>query len=95
MASRLPVVVAGVGGPLDFVVHAETGLLFDPNSQQSLIEAIGALFTDPILPTTWPGMPGLKRGPQLDPRVGFTARELRYAYPGQSDETSSVVYGIW
>ncbi len=49
MASRLPVVVAGAGGPLDFVVHGETGFLFDPNSQRSLIEAIGALLDDPFL----------------------------------------------
>jgi glycosyltransferase involved in cell wall biosynthesis len=49
MASSLPVVVARAGGPLDFVVHGETGLLFDPNSQQALVEAIGTLLDDPLL----------------------------------------------
>lgn len=46
MASGLPVVAARAGGPLDFIVEGETGLLFDPNDQEALIRTVCQLVND-------------------------------------------------
>lgn len=46
MASGLPVVAARAGGVLDHVVEGETGLLFEPESQQALIAAVSRLLAD-------------------------------------------------
>lgn len=46
MASGLPVVAARSGGVLDFVTDGVSGLLFDPEDKQSLVEAARALVTD-------------------------------------------------
>lgn len=43
MASELPVVAARSGGVLDHVVDYETGLLFEPESQESLVGAVSML----------------------------------------------------
>lgn len=46
MASGLPVVAPAAGGPLDIVKPGVTGLLFDPQRQGALREAIGGLVAD-------------------------------------------------
>lgn len=46
MASGLPVVAACSGGVLDFVTDGVSGLLFDPEDKQSLVEAARAIVTD-------------------------------------------------
>lgn len=46
MASGLPVVAARAGGVLDHVVEGETGLLFEPESQEALIAAVSRLASD-------------------------------------------------
>ncbi len=46
MASGLPVVTARAGGVLDHVREHETGLMFEPESQDSLIAAVSQLVTD-------------------------------------------------
>jgi glycosyltransferase involved in cell wall biosynthesis len=46
MASGLPVVAAQSGGVLDFVTEGVSGLLFDPEDKQSLVEAARAIVTD-------------------------------------------------
>ncbi len=46
MASGLPVVAARSGGVLDFVSDRASGLLFDPEDRQSLVEATRAIVTD-------------------------------------------------
>ncbi|MCK6625651.1 MAG: glycosyltransferase family 1 protein [Anaerolineae bacterium] len=46
MASGLPVVAARAGGVLDHVVEGETGLLFEPESQEALIAAVSRLLAD-------------------------------------------------
>lgn len=43
MASGLPVVAAGAGGPLDLIEHGRTGFLFDPNSEDAMIAAVRTL----------------------------------------------------
>jgi glycosyltransferase involved in cell wall biosynthesis len=43
MASGLPVVAAGAGGPLDLVEHGQTGLLFDPRSEEAFVAAVRTL----------------------------------------------------
>lgn len=47
MASGLPVIAARAGGPLDQITHAVSGLLFEPNDQSSLVEAVASLAHDP------------------------------------------------
>jgi glycosyltransferase involved in cell wall biosynthesis len=49
MASGLPVVAAGSGGPKDFVQHGETGLLFEPEDQRALISAVRRVLCDHAL----------------------------------------------
>ncbi|MEJ2150196.1 MAG: glycosyltransferase family 1 protein [Chloroflexota bacterium] len=49
MASGLPVVAAGSGGPLDLVSDGETGILFDPDDPQALVEATVRLLHDRAL----------------------------------------------
>jgi glycosyltransferase involved in cell wall biosynthesis len=49
MASGLPVVAAGSGGPLDLVSDGETGILFDPNDPQALVDAAVGLLKDQAL----------------------------------------------
>lgn len=46
MASGLPVVTARAGGVLDHVRENETGLMFEPESQDSLIAAVSQLVAD-------------------------------------------------
>lgn len=46
MASGLPVVTARAGGVLDHVREHETGLMFEPESQDSLIVAVSQLVAD-------------------------------------------------
>lgn len=46
MASGLPVVTARAGGVLDHVVAGETGLLFEPESQEALIAAVSRVVAD-------------------------------------------------
>jgi len=46
MASQLPVVAARSGGVLDHVINHETGLLFEPESQDSLVAAVTRLVID-------------------------------------------------
>jgi glycosyltransferase involved in cell wall biosynthesis len=46
MASGLPVVAARSGGVLDNVVDGETGLLFEPESQEALVAAVSQLVAD-------------------------------------------------
>ncbi|HHY56518.1 MAG TPA: glycosyltransferase family 1 protein [Chloroflexi bacterium] len=47
MASGLPVVAPHAGGLLDYVVDGETGLLFAPESQASLVAAVQRLLDSP------------------------------------------------
>ncbi len=49
MASGLPVVAARSGGLLDHVVDGETGFLFEPESQDALVEAVRRLVDQPYL----------------------------------------------
>lgn len=46
MASGVPVVAPAAGGPLDLVVPERTGLLFDPESSDSLCAAVQRLVRD-------------------------------------------------
>lgn len=46
MASGLPVVAARGGGPLDSVIEGVTGLLFDPDDPQALVDAVRRLVGD-------------------------------------------------
>jgi glycosyltransferase involved in cell wall biosynthesis len=46
MASGLPVVAPHSGGVLDHVVAGETGLLFEPESQDSLVATVGELIAN-------------------------------------------------
>jgi glycosyltransferase involved in cell wall biosynthesis len=47
MASGLPVVAAQAGGPLDIVVEGVTGLLFDANDPEALVDSVRRLVDDP------------------------------------------------
>jgi glycosyltransferase involved in cell wall biosynthesis len=49
MASGLPVVAAGSGGPLDLVADGETGILFDSEDPPALVEAVARLVEDRAL----------------------------------------------
>ena len=49
MASGLPVVTANAGGPLDVVVHGETGLMFAQESPEAMMTAVRQLMTNPNL----------------------------------------------
>ena len=51
MASGLPVIATQSGGPVDFVQVGKTGLLFPPNDQQALIDAVDWFLAD------WPRRP--------------------------------------
>ena len=48
-ATGLPAVAPGVGGPLDLVVHGETGYRFDPDAPGALRERVSRLVEDPAL----------------------------------------------
>ena len=48
-ATGLPVVAPGAGGPLDLVVHGETGYHYDPTLPGSLLEHARRLAVDPSL----------------------------------------------
>ena len=48
MASGLPVVAPRSGGLLDFMVDGETGYLFEPESQDALVEAVRRLVVQPV-----------------------------------------------
>lgn len=52
MASGLPVIAPGSGGPLDFVRHGQTGLLFAPEDTRSFVRAAGAMLEDRALRET-------------------------------------------
>lgn len=47
MATGLPVIAARAGGPLDVIADGENGLLFEPESQDSLIDAARRVVLDP------------------------------------------------
>ncbi len=47
MAARCPVVATAAGGPLETVVHGETGLLVPPEDPDALAEAVLAILDDP------------------------------------------------
>lgn len=49
MASGIPVVAPNEGGPVDQVVHGETGFLFDPDRPHEMRAAIKKLVEDPEL----------------------------------------------
>ncbi|WP_031536190.1 glycosyltransferase [Bacillus sp. MB2021] len=49
MASRKPVVAAGVGGPLEIVEDGISGLLYEPGNEQELAKKIQKLLMDQIL----------------------------------------------
>ena len=49
MASGLPVVAPAAGGPLDQVIHGETGFLYNPDKPEEMRAAIAALVQDPEL----------------------------------------------
>lgn len=46
MASGRPIIAFGSGGALETVVHGQTGILFDEQSEQALIEAVEAFEAD-------------------------------------------------
>ena len=48
-ATGLPAVAPGVGGPLDLVVHGETGYHFDPDVPGAMRERVSRLVEDPAL----------------------------------------------
>jgi phosphatidylinositol alpha 1,6-mannosyltransferase len=48
IASRLPVVAAAAGGPLDFVVDRENGLLFASDDRSDMVRVVGQLIEDPF-----------------------------------------------
>lgn len=49
MASRVPVVAPASGGPLDIVRPGVTGLLFDPDDDTAMREAVASLVAEPGL----------------------------------------------
>lgn len=49
MASGLPVITPGAGGPLDFVGQGQNGFLFDPERVESLIHHVSRLVKNPDL----------------------------------------------
>lgn len=49
MASGLPVVAAGAGGPVDHVFHGQNGFLSDPEDRQDFAALVWRCFSDPIL----------------------------------------------
>ena len=46
MASGLPVVVANAGGPMDLVIHGETGMKCDPNNAKEFMDSIHLILKD-------------------------------------------------
>lgn len=49
MASGLPVVAPNQGGPIDQVVHGETGFLYDPERPEQMRQAVAELVASPEL----------------------------------------------
>ncbi|MGF1661021.1 MAG: glycosyltransferase family 4 protein [Kineosporiaceae bacterium] len=49
MATRLPVVAPGAGGPVDIVRHGETGYLYSPEDDGDLRRRVVELAGDPVL----------------------------------------------
>lgn len=49
MACGVPVVAPGEGGPVDQVVHGETGFLYDPDRPEQMRAAVEQLVRDPAL----------------------------------------------
>ncbi len=49
MAAGVPVAAAKVGGLCEFVIHGQTGMLFDPQNPAEMASAISRLITDQTL----------------------------------------------
>ena len=49
MLAKKPVVGSNLGGLSEIVINNETGLLFDPNSKEALLEALFKLIESPSL----------------------------------------------
>jgi glycosyltransferase involved in cell wall biosynthesis len=49
MATGLPVIATNVGGNPELVLHEVTGLLMEPRSTTSLVDALSRYVNDPVL----------------------------------------------
>jgi starch synthase len=64
MACGLPVVISAVGGIPEIVIDGQTGMLIDPGSGDSLLQAIRAIIASPALRRQL-GRAGRRRAEQL------------------------------
>ncbi len=47
MAAQLPIIASRTGGIAELILHGETGLLFDPDNQDGLVECVKAFISSP------------------------------------------------
>ena len=81
-----PVVASNLGGPMELVVHKETGLLVPPNDPQALAEAIESILSNPEKAQQM-GEAGYRRARQLfdaekNVKKTFDVYERLFSKPG-------------
>jgi glycosyltransferase involved in cell wall biosynthesis len=100
MASELPVVAAGSGGPLDLVADGETGILFDSEDPPALVEAVARLVEDRALadaptPRPAPGRPPSTICWASTQRSSRRVPFLKWSNPTQNCRWEPVKYSIF